>query len=192
MEWLEVQRGQLFHECHPRKSQTPLHSEPLWRECGGPILHDKLFFFFDSEWVRIALSIVTAATIPTSAFQSYVLQQLALGGIDSVSGSVYQPSPQSVPFYQKMFSLYGNTNGTPLTVLGCPFDVGGGPPLRMNVTQPGTVGEPESQHQYPVSRFRREPLCRGSRRLAKQSGLWLTGKHDRSFSLFSERSATNS
>ncbi len=25
---------------------------------GGPILHDKLFFFFDSEWVRIALPIV--------------------------------------------------------------------------------------------------------------------------------------
>ena len=26
---------------------------------GGPIVHDKLFFFFDSEWVRIALPIVT-------------------------------------------------------------------------------------------------------------------------------------
>jgi hypothetical protein len=24
-----------------------------------------------------------------------------------------------------MFSLYSNTSGTPLTVLGCPFDVGG-------------------------------------------------------------------
>jgi len=92
---------------------------------GGPILHDKLFFFFDSEWVRIALPIVTATTVPTPAFQSYVLQQLPLGGIDSVTGSAYQPSPQSVPFYQKMFSLYGNTNGTPLMVLGCPFDVGG-------------------------------------------------------------------
>ena len=92
---------------------------------GGPIVHDRLFFFFDSEWVRIALPIITAATVPTVAFQSYVLQQLPLGGTDSITGSVYQPSPQSVPFYQKMFSLYGNTNGTPLTVLGCPFDVGG-------------------------------------------------------------------
>src|SRR6202165_4133102 len=92
---------------------------------GGPIIHDKLFFFFDSEWVRIALPIVTATTVPTPALQNYVLQQLPLGGTDSVTGSVYQPSPQSVPFYQKMFSLYGNTKGTPLTVLGCPFDVGG-------------------------------------------------------------------
>jgi hypothetical protein len=50
-------------------------------------MHDKLFFFFDSEWIRSALPIVTAATVPTPAFQNYVLQQLALGGTDSVTGS---------------------------------------------------------------------------------------------------------
>ncbi len=99
---------------------------------GDPIMHDKLFFFFDSEWVRIALPIVTAATVPTPAFQNYVLQQLALGGTDSVTGSMCQPFPQSVPFYQKMFSLYGNTNVTPLTVLGCPFDVGAVAPAIAN------------------------------------------------------------
>jgi len=92
---------------------------------GGPIVNDKLFFFFDSEWVRIALPIVTATTVPTPAFQNYVLQQLPLGGTDSVNGSRYQPAPQLVPFYQRMFSFYGNTSGTPLTVLGCPFDAGG-------------------------------------------------------------------
>ena len=54
---------------------------------GGPIVHDKLFFFFDSEWVRIALPIVTATTVPTPAFQNYVLQQLPLGGTDSVTGT---------------------------------------------------------------------------------------------------------
>ncbi len=99
---------------------------------GGPIVHDKLFFFFDSEWVRIALPIVTATTVPTLAFENYVLQQLPLGGTDSITGKVYQPSPQSVPFYQKMFSLYGNNNGTPLTVLGCPFDTGGVAPAVLN------------------------------------------------------------
>src|ERR1700726_977416 len=99
---------------------------------GGPIVHDKLFFFFDSEWVRIALPIVPATPVPTPAFQNYVLQQLPLGGTDSVTGSIYQPSPQSVPFYQKMFSLYGNTKGTPLAVLGCPFDAGGAMPAIPN------------------------------------------------------------
>jgi len=99
---------------------------------GGPVVRNKVFFFFDSEWVRIALPIVTATTVPTAALESYVLQQLPLGGTDSVTGSVYQPSPQSVPFYQKMFALYGNTNGTPLAILGCPFDPGGGPPAIAN------------------------------------------------------------
>ncbi len=99
---------------------------------GGPILHDKLFFFFDSEWVRIALPIVTATAVPSAAFQQYVLQHLPLGGRDSVTGSSYPAAPQSVPFYQKMFSLYGDTSGTPLTVLGCPFNVGGGSPTTPN------------------------------------------------------------
>lgn len=92
---------------------------------GGPVQHDKLFFFFDSEWVRIALPLVSATTVPTPAFQRYVLQQLSLGGNDPVTGSTYPPEPQLVPFYQKMFALYGNTAGTPLAILGCPFNGNG-------------------------------------------------------------------
>jgi hypothetical protein len=73
-------------------------------------VHDKLFFFFDSEWVRIALPIVTPTIVPSAVFQQYVLQQL--------------PST-SVPFYQQMFSLYGNTSGTPTAILGCPLGAAG-------------------------------------------------------------------
>jgi hypothetical protein len=92
---------------------------------GGPIRRNKLFFFFDSEWVRIALPLVTATTAPTPAFQDYVLQQLPVGGKDSITGSKYQPEPELVPFYQKMFSLYQNTAGTPLAIQGCPFNSDG-------------------------------------------------------------------
>jgi hypothetical protein len=77
---------------------------------GGPIRRNKLFFFFDSEWVRIALPIVSSVTVPTTAFQKYVLQQLPLG---------------LAPFYRKMFSLYQSTSGTPLAILGCPLNNAG-------------------------------------------------------------------
>ncbi|MFZ0969146.1 MAG: carboxypeptidase-like regulatory domain-containing protein, partial [Candidatus Acidiferrales bacterium] len=89
---------------------------------GGPIVQNKLFFFFDSEWVRIALPIVTATVVPTSAFQDFVLQQLPLGQTSGCeTGSCYPAEPALVPFYQKMFSLYGNTSGAPRAILGCPL-----------------------------------------------------------------------
>jgi hypothetical protein len=134
----ELWNGSKFNAANYFTNATPGNHKPrstlnhFGGSVGGPIVHDKLFFFFDSEWVRIALPIVTATTVPTWAFQNYVLQQLPLGGTDSVTGSRYQPAPQLVPFYQKMFSLYGNTSGTPLTVLGCPFDVGGVAPAIAN------------------------------------------------------------
>jgi hypothetical protein len=134
----ELWNGSRFNAADYFTNSTPGNLKPrstvnhFGGSLGGPLLHDKLFFFFDSEWVRIALPIVSATTVPTPEFQNYVLQQLPLGGTDSVTGQVYQPSPQSVPFYQKMFSLYGNTSGTPLKILGCPFDAGGMAPAVPN------------------------------------------------------------
>jgi hypothetical protein len=134
----ELWNGSRFNAANYFTNATPGNHQPrstvnhFGGSLGGPIVRNKLFFFFDSEWVRIALPIVTAATVPTLAFQNYVLQQLPLGGTDSVTGSIYQPAPQVVPFYRKMFSLYGNTGGTPLSVLGCPFDVGGVAPAITN------------------------------------------------------------
>ena len=78
---------------------------------GGPIVHDKLFFFFDSEWVRIALPIITPTIVPTTALETYILSQLPA---------------QEVPFYQNMFALYRNTNGAPYAMDGCPLAAGYG------------------------------------------------------------------
>jgi Carboxypeptidase regulatory-like domain len=119
---------------------------------GGPIVHDKLFFFFDSEWVRIALPIVTATTVPTPAFQSYVLQQLPRGGVDAITGSTYQPAPQLIPFYQKLFSLYSNTAGAPLAVLGCPFTgngvaAGGTPPNGNGCANRQSISHSSDDHE---------------------------------------------
>jgi Carboxypeptidase regulatory-like domain len=129
----EIWNGSLLNAADYFTNATPGNHKPrstvnhFGGSLGGPIRHDKLFFFFDSEWVRIALPIVTPTTVPTAAFQDYVLRQLPLGGTDSVTGSSYPPAPQLVPFYQSMFSLYGKTSGTPLAVLGCPFNSDGGP-----------------------------------------------------------------
>ncbi len=135
----ELWNGSKFNAANFFTDSTPGNHKPrstvnhFGGSLGGPILRNKLFFFFDSEWVRIALPIVSATTVPTPAFQGYVLQQLPRGGTDSVTASTYPAAPQLVPFYQKLFSLYGSTAGTPLPVLGCPFNTdgsaaGGSPP----------------------------------------------------------------
>ena len=124
----EIWNGSLFNAADFFTNATPGNHKPrstvnhFGGSLGGPIIRDKLFFFFDSEWVRIALPIVTETTVPTPAFQNYILQQLPKGGVDSITGSVYPANPQLVPFYKQMFSLYRNTAGTPLPILGCPFN----------------------------------------------------------------------
>jgi hypothetical protein len=129
----ELWNGSRFNASNFFTNSTPGNHKPrstvnhFGGSVGGPILGNRVFFFFDTEWVRIALPIVSATTVPTVAFQNYVLQQLQRGGTDVVTGSVYQPTPESVPFYQNMFGLYQNTAGTPLAVLGCPLNADGSP-----------------------------------------------------------------
>jgi len=112
----ELWNGSLLNAADYFTNATPGNHKPgstvnhFGGSLGGPIAHNKLFFFLDSEWVRIALPIVTPTIVPSAAFQQYVLQQL--------------PSA-SVPFYQQMFSLYENTGGTPTAILGCPLGASG-------------------------------------------------------------------
>jgi hypothetical protein len=121
----ELWNGALLNAADYFTNATPGNHKPgatvnhFGGSVGGPILHNKLFFFLDSEWVRIALPIVTPAIVPSTPFQQYVLQQLP---------------PQLVPFYQRMFSLYANTSGTPTAILGCPLAAGAGCANRQSVS----------------------------------------------------------
>ncbi len=69
----ELWNGSRFNAADFFTNSTPGSHQPrstvnhFGGSLGGPILHNKLFFFFDSEWMRIALPIVTATTVPTSA-----------------------------------------------------------------------------------------------------------------------------
>lgn len=88
---------------------------------GGPIRRDRLFFFGHYEGIRIALPLVSQITLPTPAYQQYVLGQLATGGTDLVTGSTLPAQPAEIPFYQKMFSLLPASGGSPVPIVGCPF-----------------------------------------------------------------------
>ena len=100
----ELWNGSVMNAADYFTNATPGNHKPFSNvnhfggSMGGPIIHDKLFFFFDGEWVRIALPIYSTITVPTPAFQQYVLQQLPLGGTDSITGVHYSPAPQMVPF----------------------------------------------------------------------------------------------
>ena len=88
---------------------------------GGPIRKDKLFFFGHYEGIRIALPLVSQITLPTPAYQQYVLGQLPAGGIDQVTGTTLPAQPAEIPFYQKMFSLLPAPGGSPVPMVGCPL-----------------------------------------------------------------------
>ena len=88
---------------------------------GGPIRRDRLFFFGHYEGIRIALPIVSQITLPTPAYQQYVLGQLATGGTDPVTGATLPAQPAEIPFYQEMFSLLPASGGSPVPIVGCPL-----------------------------------------------------------------------
>ncbi len=88
---------------------------------GGPIRKNKLFFFGHYEGIRMALPLVSQITLPTPAYQQYVLGQLAVGGTDPVTGSSLPAEPAEIPFYQSMFSLLPPPGGSPVPIVGCPL-----------------------------------------------------------------------
>ena len=92
---------------------------------GGPIRKNKLFFFGHYEGIRIALPIVTPTTLPTPAYQQYVLGQLATGGYDPVTGTNLPAQPAEIPFYKNMFSLLPPPGGSPVAITACPLDPSG-------------------------------------------------------------------
>ncbi len=106
---------------------------------GGPIRKDKLFFFVHYEGVRIALPIVSSITLPTPAYENYVLGQeyvpgpyvqgqLETGGTDPVTGTHLPAQLKEIPFYQSMFSLLPPSGGSTVQITGCPLYVSATPP----------------------------------------------------------------
>ncbi|MBV9483338.1 MAG: carboxypeptidase regulatory-like domain-containing protein, partial [Acidobacteria bacterium] len=123
---------------------------------GGPIQKDKLFFFFDTEGLRVLLPAPVQVILPGPQFEA-----AAIAHIDSIFGS----ASASDAFYKQIFSLYNQTPGiaaaTPGSFsdpLGCldasPSGVFIGPPTakgQLGVNLPcaihfqTTLGQPTSE-----------------------------------------------
>jgi hypothetical protein len=75
-----------------------VNNEWAW-SVGGPVVKNKLFFFFDQEGLRYVLPSGGPIYIPTTDFSSFVL------------GNLQATNPAAVPFYQKALGLYAGASG---------------------------------------------------------------------------------
>ena len=69
---------------------------------GGPIKKDKLFFFFDTEGMRLLLPTSIPVVLPSAKFES-----ATMANIDSIFG----PTSASHKFYEQVFDLYNSAPG---------------------------------------------------------------------------------
>ena len=76
---------------------------------GGPILKNKIFFFWNYEGLRVILPTSSPVQVPDATFQSAILDNLAATGLS-----------QSTGFYQQMFGLYNAAPGISRKVPGVP------------------------------------------------------------------------
>ena len=123
-----------INAAQPHQQKPRSNVNEFGANVGGPIKRDKLFFFADLEGTRIVVPVVeNNISYPSQFYQSYVLNQaLPNGGNDPIFGRDFPAQPAEIPFYQKMFGLYGAQTGNPVRDSGCPFDVGGAVPSTDN------------------------------------------------------------
>ena len=76
---------------------------------GGPIKKDRLFFFVDTEGLRLLVPQVTQVVLPSPQFEA-----ATIANIDSKFG----PTSASDAFYKQMFSLYNGAPGAKRAVPG--------------------------------------------------------------------------
>ena len=76
---------------------------------GGPIIRDKLFFFFDTEGMHLVLPFTNYVILPSTPFES-----ATMANIDSIFG----PASASHKFYRQIFDLYNSTPGASKAIPG--------------------------------------------------------------------------
>src|SRR5579863_6141963 len=76
-------------------NQQPFAVANQWAgSLGGPIVKDKLFFYVDQEGLRYSLPSTARIFLPTPAFSSYIL------------GNIASNQPAQLPYYTNLMNLY--------------------------------------------------------------------------------------
>ncbi|MGB6432075.1 MAG: carboxypeptidase-like regulatory domain-containing protein [Candidatus Acidiferrales bacterium] len=84
-------------------SGTPksfINANQYGADIGGPIVKNKLFFYFDTEGLFLIIPSSEQVLVPTKAFETDTIANLESQGLSD-----------SVPYYNTMFNLYNNAPG---------------------------------------------------------------------------------
>jgi hypothetical protein len=129
---------------------------------GGPLKRNKLFFFFDTEGLRLLIPQPTFVTIPSPQFEA-----ATLANIDSRFGL----TSASDAFYRQIFGLYNAALGA------SPVSPGANPNDRI-----GCTGFPGLGAGVPCARYFLSTRGRASDdTLASARVDWTVGRNDRTF-----------
>ena len=105
-----------FTNATPGNHKPRLDRESFRRQSGRADRARQTVLFFDSEWVRIALPIVTPTIVPTCGIPAIRPAAASAGSNNrllSAGRRSTRPRRSWCRSIGKMFSLYGNTSGTP-------------------------------------------------------------------------------
>jgi hypothetical protein len=84
---------------------------------GGPIKKDKLFFFFDTEGLRLLIPQVFEIVIPSTQFENATIANID-SAVDSTGRLRFGPASATHDFYEKIFNLYNAAPGVSSATLG--------------------------------------------------------------------------
>jgi len=156
VERVAAERSQFLYRRHGRQPETALDGESLWREPerAGQTRQAVLLRRFRANEDRPADRQHGHAAL--DGFPELRSRTIAKGGSGHGVGNGLPRRPALVPFYTKIFSLYPNTAGTALPVLGCPFNSDGGvaagyPPNGNGCAIRHTTSQSSADHEQVIT-----------------------------------------